>query len=75
MEPQRNSFYGFLVIWTGQLLSRIGSGISTFALGMHLLQTPGITSAYALLLMAAFGLGGMLADHLFNPLLTTGAIS
>ena len=70
MEPSRKSFSLFLVIWSGQLLSKIGSGISAFALGVHLLQTTGTTSAYSFLLMAAFlpsvllaPVGGVIADR------------
>lgn len=61
----------FLVIWTGQLLSRMGSGMSAFALGVYLLHQTGSTAVYSLLLFAAFfppillsPLGGVLADRM-----------
>lgn len=70
MQPSRKSFSLFLIIWAGQLLSKIGSGISAFALGVHLLQTTGATSAYSFLLAAAFlpavlfaPAGGVIADR------------
>lgn len=70
MEPSRKSFSLFLVVWAGQLLSKIGSGVSAFALGVYLLQTTGATSAYSFLLMAAFlpsvllaPVGGVIADR------------
>jgi MFS family permease len=70
MNASRKSFALFLVIWAGQLLSKIGGGISAFALGVHLLQTTGATSAYSFLLMAAFlpaallaPAGGVIADR------------
>lgn len=67
--PQR-SFSLFLVIWTGQLLSRIGSGISAFALGVYLFHKTGSTAAYSFLLLSAFlpsvilaPVGGVIADR------------
>lgn len=60
----------FLTLWAGQLLSRIGSGISAFALGVHLFQKSGSTAAYSMLLLCAFlpsvvlaPIGGVLADR------------
>lgn len=70
MKPSRKSFSLFLFVWAGQLLSKLGGGISAFALGLHLLQTTGSTSAYSFLLMAAFlpavllaPVGGVIADR------------
>lgn len=60
----------FLIIWAGQLLSKIGSGISAFALGVYLFQETGSASAYSFLLVAAFlpsvllaPAGGVIADR------------
>jgi DHA3 family macrolide efflux protein-like MFS transporter len=47
MNRSQKSFSLFLILWTGQLLSRIGSGISAFALGIYLFQQTGSTSAYS----------------------------
>ncbi len=70
MERDRSLSARFLIIWAGQLLSRIGSGVSAFALGVHLYQTTGSTAAYSLLLLAAFlpsvllaPVGGVIADR------------
>ncbi len=70
METPQKSFTVFLIIWAGQLLSRIGSGISAFALGVYLLQKTGSTSSYSFLLLAAFlpavmlaPVGGVIADR------------
>ncbi|MCE5251610.1 MFS transporter [bacterium] len=70
MNQAKKSFRQFLIIWTGQLLSRIGSGISAFTLGVHLYQKSGSTSAYSFLLLAAFlpsvmlaPIGGVIADR------------
>ena len=48
------SFSRFSVVWAGQLLSRLGSGMSAFALGVYMYETNGRVSAYSLLLLAAF---------------------
>ncbi len=70
MNAPQNSFSLFLIIWAGRLLSRIGSGISAFALGVYLYQKTGAASAYSFLLLAAFlpavllaPVGGVLADR------------
>ncbi len=58
-----------MVIWTGQLLSRVGNGISAFSLGVYLFQKTGSTTAYSMLLLCAFlpsillaPIGGVIAD-------------
>jgi len=70
MNSHENSFSLFWMMWAGQLLSKIGSGISAFALGVYLLQETGSTSAYSSLLIAAFlpsvllaPAGGVMADR------------
>jgi MFS transporter, DHA3 family, macrolide efflux protein len=70
------SFRRFLVVWAGQLLSRIGSGLSAFALGVVVLEQSGSTTLYSALLLAAFlpsvllsPLGGVMADRFDRKLL------
>ncbi len=70
MRPPANAFRPFLVIWAGQLLSRLGSGISAFALGVHLFEESGSVTAFSFLLLCAFlpsvllaPVGGVLADR------------
>lgn len=43
---------GFLVIWSGQLISVIGSQLSSFALGIWVYQKTGSTTEYGFLLIA-----------------------
>lgn len=38
----------FLIVWAGQLLSSLGSGLSSFALGLWVLRTTGSTTQFAL---------------------------
>ncbi|WP_163337306.1 MFS transporter [Desulfopila sp. IMCC35008] len=54
MNKSQKSFNLFFIIWSGQLLSRIGSGISVFAIGIYLFQQTGITSTYSFFLLCAF---------------------
>jgi DHA3 family macrolide efflux protein-like MFS transporter len=70
MNQSQKPFTLFFIIWTGQLLSRIGSGISAFALGIYLFQRTGSTTTYSFLLLCAFPpsvlfapLGGVIADR------------
>lgn len=53
------SFFGrfaglrdFLLIWTGQLISGVGSRLSAFALGIWVLQTTGSTTRFALIFVS-----------------------
>ena len=39
-----------MVVWTGQLLSRIGNGITAFSLGVFQFQKTGSATTYAMLL-------------------------
>lgn len=70
MNQTQNPFNLFYILWTGQLLSRVGSGISVFAIGIYLFQQTGSTSTYSLFLLSAFlpsvllaPIGGVLADR------------
>lgn len=42
----------FLLIWTGQLISGVGSRLTSFALGVWMLQTTGSTTRFALIFVA-----------------------
>ncbi len=59
----------FMVVWFGQWISTMGSGISAFALGVYVFKLTHSASYYAWVLLAAFmpslllkPVGGMLAD-------------
>lgn len=43
----------FLVIWVGQLISAVGSRLSSFALGIWVLRTTGSTTHFAMILLAS----------------------
>ncbi|HKK49670.1 MAG TPA: MFS transporter [Alkalispirochaeta sp.] len=60
----------FLVLWTGQLLSGVGTGMSAFALGVHVFRSTGMATAFAMVVLCLFvpsivlkPVGGVLADR------------
>jgi len=60
----------FLLIWFGQFISIIGSGLTIFSLGVYVYQQTGTASSYVFILMCAFlppfllkPYGGILADR------------
>lgn len=66
----QDQFKKFLLIWFGEFFSIIGSGITMFALGIHVLKLTGNTSSYVYILLSVFlpsfllkPLGGILADR------------
>ena len=65
----RSDLSQFLVVWVGQLVSAIGSGLSAFALGVYAFRSTGLATSYALIVLCAFlpsfvlkPVGGVLAD-------------
>lgn len=76
MDASNNSFRLFLIIWIGQLLSKIGCGISAFALGIYAFQQTGSIFTYSSFLLCAFlpsilltPIGGVIADRVDRKLL------
>jgi len=69
---ERKSVFGgmekFLVIWIGQVISIIGSGLTSFALGVWVYQETGSASQYALILLSF-----AIPNLLFSPV--AGAIA
>jgi MFS family permease len=71
METKNNTLYSkFLLIWFGQFISIIGTGLSIFALGIYVYQQTSTTSSYVLIFMCVFlppfllkPYGGILADR------------
>ena len=64
------SFRSFTIVWLGQFLSRLGSGMTAFALGVYVYRAEGSAAAYSIVLFAAFfppvliaPLGGVIADR------------
>ncbi|MEK4059197.1 MULTISPECIES: MFS transporter [Paenibacillus] len=71
MGKQNNkSFSKFLVLWTGEWISSMGSGLTAFALGVYVYQMTGTAASVALVTLCAFlpsillsPIGGVLADR------------
>ena len=67
---QTTNFNKFLLLWTGELVSAIGSGLTSFGLGVYVFQQTGLASSTALVTLLAFAPGlilgvpaGVLADR------------
>lgn len=72
----KKSFNTFLVLWVGQFVSLLGSGLTVFALGVYTFEQTGQASSYAWLLLCFFlppfllkPIGGVLADRYDRRLL------
>lgn len=70
------SFGKFLLLWSGQLVSAIGSGLTSFGLGIYVFQQTGKASEMALVTLLAFmpslllsAFAGVLADRYDRRLL------
>lgn len=70
------SFVRFLVIWIGQLISSIGSGLTAFSLGVYAFEKTQSATVYSLIILLAFlpsyllkPIGGTLSDRLDRRLL------
>ncbi|MTI81453.1 MAG: MFS transporter [Firmicutes bacterium] len=71
MIAQDKNFKRFLVVWSGQLCSAIGSGLTAFALGVFVFQNTQSATSYSLVILFSFlptffllPFGGVLADRI-----------
>lgn len=76
MNNSGKSFGKFLLLWSGELISSIGSGLTTFGLAVYVFDLTGKASAVALITLLAFLPGlilspvaGVLADRYDRRLL------
>ncbi|MDX9801611.1 MAG: MFS transporter [Spirochaetia bacterium] len=67
---KNKSFARFLVVWTGQLFSTLGTGMTAFALGVHVFEQTNSAMNFAMVMVTLFApailigpLGGVLADR------------
>ena len=70
------SFKKFLLLWSGELISAIGSGLTSFGLGVYAYKVTGNVSAMAVITLFAFlpglllnPIAGVLADRYDRRLL------
>ena len=76
MNRTEKSFGKFLILWSGELVSAIGSGLTSFGLGVWVFQQTGRASAMALVILLGFmpslllsAVSGVLADRYDRRLL------
>lgn len=76
MNNSGGAFNKFLLLWSGQFVSAIGSGLTSFGLGVYIYQQTGQASAMALVTLLAFmpslllsPVAGVLADRYDRRLL------
>ena len=76
MNNSGKSFRKFLLLWSGELISAIGSGLTSFGLGVYVFEQTGKASAMALVILLAFmpslllsPVAGVLADRYDRRLL------
>ncbi len=70
MNVQDKNFKRFLIVWLGQLMSAIGSGLTAFALGVFVFQKTQSATSFSLIILFSFlpsfillPFGGVLADR------------
>ena len=51
---KQSGFRLFLLIWIGSLISEIGSGMTSFALGVYIFQLTGLVSISSFVTLCAF---------------------
>lgn len=73
---QKSDYKKFLLIWSGQLVSAVGSGLTSFGLGVYVFQKTGSAASMALVTLLAFlpvlllsAPAGVLADRYDRRLL------
>ncbi|MCP4550024.1 MAG: MFS transporter [bacterium] len=53
MAPERSGMKTFFIIWAGQLLSMLGSGMTGFAIGIWIFKRTGSATQFAMVALAA----------------------
>ncbi|WMT39333.1 MFS transporter [Paenibacillus sp. D2_2] len=76
MDNSNKLFGRFLILWSGQFISAIGNGLTSFGLGIYVFQMTGKASAMGLVTLLAFmpslllsAFAGVLADRYDRRLL------
>ena len=53
-DKENKSFRRFLIIWIGQFISNIGSGLTAFSLGIYAYDKTQSTAVYSFIILFAF---------------------
>ena len=51
---KNNGFSKFMILWLGELISSIGSGLTSFGLGVYIFETTGSVTNMALITLLGF---------------------
>ena len=54
MNKSKSNFSKFILLWTGELISSIGGGLTSFGLGVYIFQKTGSASGMALVTLLGF---------------------
>ena len=54
IEKQTSNYKKFLLLWSGELISQIGGGLTSFGLGVYVFQKTGSAANMALVTLLAF---------------------
>lgn len=54
MKKKKSNFSKFMLLWTGELISAIGGGLTSFGLGVYVFQQTGSAASMALVTLLAF---------------------
>ena len=54
MDETEKSFHKFLLLWAGNFVSSVGSGLTSFGLGVYIFKQTGRASLMALVTLLAF---------------------
>lgn len=74
MDDSEDFFKKFLLPWSAQLISALGSGLTVFGLAIYAFQQTASAMTLVLLLTFLPSLLGILADYMFTPLLVNGGL-
>lgn len=55
MENQNSNFTRFMLLWAGEVISAVGSGLTSFGLGVYVFQQTGSAGSMALVTLLAVG--------------------
>ena len=54
MEKKKSNFPKFMLLWSGELVSAIGGGLTSFGLGVYVFRQTGSAAGMALVTLLAF---------------------
>jgi len=54
MRNSSDAFGKFLLLWSGELVSAVGGGLTSFGLGVYVYQQSGMVSQVSLVMLLAF---------------------